>query len=208
MDTASIRDRTGSAREAVRRGRRVLAALAAGLITAFLSAPSANAGVISYSEIQTPYSPSEVSYAASHRDLRVVVKGNPFPGRTSPEAAARAVVAAMGDQPGWFVTRYTLDPGETARGLYKVVWLFGVPANTSIYGICRKDAAPAIGKGEVVMAAFCRGERALSYLAGRMGAVDSVDDPGFRRFVRMATRALFPFVDPARDGQPDNNFDL
>jgi len=189
-------------------GRLVLTPLAAFLIAALFSVSQADAGVISYAEVQTPYSPTEVSYAASHRDLQVVVKGNPFAGRAAPEAAARAVVAAMKGRPGWFVTRYTLEPGKTARGLYKVVWLFGVPANTSIHGICRKDAAPALGKGAVVMAAFCRGERALSYLAGRMEAADSLDDPGFRRFVRMATRALFPFIDPARDGQPDNNFDL
>ncbi len=178
----------------------------AGAVLALLAAgPAAAASVISYAEINSPYSRTEVSYAADGRDFAVVVKGNPFSaGAVADDEAARAVVAAMKDQPGWFVTRYTLTPGESARPLYKVVWLFGVPAKTSIYGACRKDAKAATGEGEAAIAVFCRGEKVLSYIAGRMDPVASPTDPAFRRFVGDATRSLFPRIDSDRDGQPDN----
>ncbi len=189
---------------------RLRGAMAAVLATAALAiaaGPAAAASVINYADINSPYSQSEVRYAADGRDLAVVVKGNPFPsGKISGDEAARAVVEAMKGRPGWFVARYTLTPGDSARSLYKVVWLFGVPANTSVYGACRKDAEAATGTGSMTMAVFCRGEKALSYVAGTMDPPASPADPAFRRFIGDATRSLFPRIDSDRDGQPDNNF--
>lgn len=183
-------------------------AVASAILALLAAAPAMAASVISYADINSPYSQTEVSYAADGRDLAVVVKGNPFSaGAVADAEAARAVVAAMKGQPGWLVTRYTLTPGDSARSLYKIVWLFGVPAKTSIYGACRKNAEPATGKGEAVMAVFCRGEKALSHIAGRFDPVASPADPTFRQFVRDATRSLLPRIDSSHDGQPRDDIE-
>ena len=162
---------------------------------------------ISYNYVDSPYSPGEVGYAAGGRDLEVVVRGNPFAARGVSDAALDdAVIDAMDDQPGWLVTNYTTTPGETARGLYRVVWLFGVPANTSIYAICtdRYGAAVDAGGGSM-MAAFCRGDKPLSYLGGTLADIETPDDRRFTGLVRIATRQLFPHFDPNKDDRDKND---
>ncbi len=117
----------------------------------------------------------------------------------SDEALGDRVIAAMDAQPGWFRTNYTTRPGESARKLYRVSWVFGADGNTSLYTICAGSGAPADG-GDVVLAGFCRGDRALSYLMGSLSGVASPEDPRFRNFIRVATRVLLPNRDPNRDG--------
>ncbi|MFQ5784844.1 MAG: hypothetical protein ACE5H8_08460 [Alphaproteobacteria bacterium] len=164
---------------------------------------------ISYNQVESAYSPGEVGYAADGRDLRVVVRGKPFAGADRAELEA-AVIDGMANQPGWFVTNYTTTPNETARDLYRVVWLFGVTPQTSRYAIC--GAAPgdfvALEQGgNTVMAGFCRLDQPLTYLGGTLGDVRSLDDPRFRRFVTVATHIVFPRLDPNRDGRSREDLD-
>ena len=176
---------------------------------------------ISYSSIESVYSYHEVSYAADGRDFEVVIKGNPFGGAgVNDDALGDAVVGAMQGQPGWMVTNFTTTPGETARPLYRIVWLIGVDAGTSLYRLCgptsginvagyniggyspsdAERAAPP-KPGNRIIAAFCRRERMMTYLGASMGGITSPDDPRFRALIRTATRQLLPHRDPSQEGQ-------
>ena len=164
---------------------------------------------ISYSRVESIYNPSEVSYAADGRDLKVLVHGNPFASQgVSDEQLAKVVVDSMRGTPSWFVTNYTTTPNETARELYRVVWRIGVAKNASISAICRGVPGDSsvdgntggASAGRTVLAALCRRERTMSVLGGALGSIASVDDPKFREFIKMATRQLFPRRDPNRSG--------
>ncbi len=164
---------------------------------------------ISYSHVESIYHPSEVSYAADGRDLKVLVRGNPFASQgVNDEQLAGVIVDSMRGTPGWFVANYTTTPNETARELYRVVWLIGVAKNTSIYAICRgvpgdisvDGNTEGASTGRTVLAALCRRERIMSYLGGALGNIASVDDPQFKDFIKVATRQLFPRRDPNRSG--------
>lgn len=177
--------------------------------------------VISYSSIESIYSYHEVSYAADGRDLEVVVMGNPFgESGISDDALGDAVVDAMQGLPGWMVTNFTTAPGETARPLYRVVWLIGVDAGTSLYRLCGPTSGISIAgynigaytpstagraappkPGNTMIAAFCRRERMMSYLGASIGSIASPDDPRFRELIRTATRQLLPHRDSSQQGQ-------
>ena len=193
------------------------------MATACVTTSLTSGAAISYSELESIYNPGEVGYAAGGRDLRVVVKGNPFAGAGANEAeVANSVVDAMQGLPGWIVTNFTLEPDDSARELYRVVWLVGVPANTSLYAIC--GASPGLfgygaatveneievppGAGNNVMAAFCRRGQMMSYMVASLGDIGSTEDPRFRSLVRVATRVLFPQRDPNIDGSNDGDFDI
>ena len=177
--------------------------------------------MISYSSIEPIYNYQEASYAADGRDLEVVVLSNPFgEAGVSDDALGDAVVGAMQGQPGWMVTNFTTTPGESARPLYRVVWLIGVDAGTSLYRLCgptsginiagynvgaytpsdAERAAPP-KPGTKVIAAFCRRERMMTYLGASIGGITSPDDPRFREFIKTATRQLLPHRDPSHQGQ-------
>ena len=205
------------------RGPWFAAAAAALLLTTGCAGSGGGSGgpAISYSSIESIYSYHEVSYAADGRDLEVVVMGNPF-GETgvNDDALGDAVVGAMQGQPGWMVTNFTTTPGETARPLYRVVWLIGVDAGTSLYRLCGPTSginiagyniggyAPTAAEratppkpGNSMIAAFCRRERMMSYLGASIGGITSPDDPRFRELIKTATRQLLPHRDPSQGGQ-------
>lgn len=177
--------------------------------------------VISYSSIESIYSYHEVSYAADGRDLEVVVMGNPFgESGISDDALGDAVVDAMQGLPGWMVTNFTTAPGETARPLYRVVWLIGVDAGTSLYRLCGPTSGISVAgynigaytpstaeralppkPGNTMIAAFCRRERMMTYLGASIGGITSPDDPRFRDLIKVATRQLLPHRDSSQQGQ-------
>ena len=212
-----------SSRTAPSRGPWFATAAAALLLTAGCVGSGGGSGgpAISYSSIEPIYSYHEVSYAADGRDLEVVVMGNPFAGTgIGDDALGDAVVGAMQGQPGWMVTNFTTTPGETARPLYRVVWIIGVDAGTSLYRLCgptsginiagyniggytpsdAERAAPP-KPGNKMFAALCRRERMMSYLGATIGDITSPDDPRFRALIRTATRQLLPHRDPSQQGQ-------
>ncbi len=168
---------------------------------------------VNYSHLESIYNPGEVGYAADGRDLKVLVRGNPFASQgVSDEQLARVIVDSMRGTPSCFVANYTTTPNESARELYCVVWLIGVAKNTSIYAICRgvpgdisvDGNTEGASAGRTVLAALCRRERIMSYLGGALGNIASVDDPQFKDFIKVATRQLFPRRDPNRSGGRSN----
>ncbi len=212
-----------SSRTAPSRGPWFATAAAALLLTAGCVGSGGGSGgpAISYSSIEPIYNYQEVSYAADGRDLEVVVMGNPF-GEASigDDALGDAVVGAMQGQPGWMVTNFTTTPGETARPLYRVVWLIGVDAGTSLYRLCGPTSGISVAgynigaytpsaaeraappkPGNKMFAALCRRERMMSYLGATIGDITSPDDPRFRALIRTATRQLLPHRGPSQQGQ-------
>jgi hypothetical protein len=155
------------------------------------------------------YTPGEAVYAASDRDLRVVVLGNPF--GMDPQDFGRLVTDNMQGRISGVQTRFTTAPGQTARPDYSVVLAFN-PAETMVSStLCSGQPIPTKPPGGpiVVQGAFCRGTGFLG-LIGQQGFIGILgggalttasgwldnprgpDDPAFRALVSDMTFALFP----------------
>jgi len=175
---------------------RGLAAIVALPVLAGCAGPS-----VDYSLLDSAYSPSEIAYAGDGRDFAVTARGA-LPDGTAGEALAAAIVRAMDDQPGWFHPHYTARPGKSARPDFRVSWLVGVPAATSVKALCDSAVAiPKAGEGRFVFAAVCRGKQYLSYAGGALGDVASAGDPRFARLVVAATREIMPNRAPTLGGR-------
>ena len=163
--------------------------------------------MISYSSIEPIYNYQEASYAADGRDLEVVVLSNPFgEAGVSDDALGDAVVGAMQGQPGWMVTNFTTTPGESARPLYRVVWLIGVDAGTSLYRLCGPTSGINIAGYNVGAYTPSDAERAAPPKAGHQGdrrvlPARAHDDLPWRidRRHHFARRSAFPRVHQDRD---------
>ncbi|WP_029008051.1 hypothetical protein [Azospirillum halopraeferens] len=141
------------------------------------------------------YTPGEVAYAASDRDLAVVLHGAP-PG-TDPATLGPAVTAAMQGRIMGVRTNFTTTPGESARPDYRVVMAFNPVEPLLSSALCASGPVPtrapaAAGGGLVVEAAFCRGGGALTAARGTLESSAGPDDPEFRGLIGDITFALFP----------------
>ena len=126
----------------------------------------------------------------------------------------------MQGEPGWLITNFTTESGESARPLYRIVGLIGVDPGASLYRLCGPTSGICVAGHDIggytpsaaeratppkpggnMIAAFCRRERMLTYLGASMGGITSPDDPRFRALIRNATRQLLPHRDPSQEGQ-------
>ncbi|AWU93260.1 hypothetical protein DM194_02680 [Azospirillum ramasamyi] len=159
------------------------------------------------------YTPSEVVYAASDRDMRVVVLGNPF--GMEPQAFGRLVTDNMQGRILGVRTHFTTTPNQSARPDYSVVFAFN-PAETTLSGaLCAGQPIPTMPPGAppggpiTVQGAFCRGTGflgligqqgflgilgggALTTASGWLNHPTGPDDPAFRTLIGDMTSALFP----------------
>ncbi|HYH40173.1 MAG TPA: hypothetical protein VD860_18280 [Azospirillum sp.] len=138
------------------------------------------------------YTLAEVAYAASNRDLRVVVQGNPFGG--DPQAFGQVVTGMMQNRIMGVDTNFTTTPGPSARPDYRVVLAFNVARNELNSALCANPALPTKPPGGpiIVQGAFCRGGGPLSSATGWLDQPKSVQDPAFRDLIADMTYSLFP----------------
>lgn len=171
--------------------RLATAPLAATLALSLLTAACTNERVVQDESVPA-YTPAEVAYAASDRDLRVVVIGNPF--GLDPQRFARIVTDNMRHHISGVRTNFTTTPDKTARPDYRVVLAFN-PAETFLNSrLCAgqpiRTAPP--GGPITVQGAFCRGGGALSSARGWLDRPMGPEDPDFRSLISDMTFALFP----------------
>lgn len=175
------------------------------IATLTLLAGCAPGGVsLTHQDVSTGYSPGEFAYAGANRDLRVVIVGDPFGGDRA--AFGSAVTDAMQGRHWGQPANFTTTPGDDARPLYRVLLLFDPPATLNRMRLCRdEDSAlptgPA-GDGVVLYGAFCRDDRSLTTIRGRIPEATGPDDPAFRELVGQVTNGLFP---PDRDRRRDSD---
>jgi hypothetical protein len=151
-------------------------------------------GVIDYVQVKPGYRPQQFAYVAGGRDLMTDVQGNPF--AMPQEEFNAAVTDAMQRAHFGPPTNFTTTPGETARLNYRVRLLFNGPTASTGAAVCAGVPAiigPSPGAGTVrLLAAFCNGERPMSYLSAHVDGVRDAHDPAFRDFMRQVTTNLFP----------------
>ncbi len=127
---------------------------------------------------------------AAGRDIKLKVIGTAFGAdkdafRRTLEADLQTT-AMIGREP----TRPQLNPGPTAKPLYRLAYAFNQPY--SIYGnalcqVAEEDAVPSMpGKVVNATAAFCVGGRAEAYISGSTEA----DGPGDARFHRLVRQMM------------------
>lgn len=164
-----------------------------------------DSGRIDYVRVDGGYHQSDFVYGASGRDLTTDVLGNPFPNISQAEFG-QAVTDAMQDAHFGPRTHFTTTPDDSARPVYRVRMLWNGATSTNGQHLC--DGTPVQGGGaeaadEIrLIAAFCRSDRAQTYVVASIDDVNSPDDPRFRTFLRHVTTRLFPprdmFDDPDR----------
>lgn len=139
------------------------------------------------------YTLPEVAYAASDRDLRVVVQGNPF--AMDPQAFGKLITDNMQNRIVGVRTHFTTTPNDTARPDYRVVLAFNPAQTTLNSALCGPQAIPTKppGGGPIVLqGAFCRGGGPLSSATGWLDRPQGPADPDFRSLISDMTYALFP----------------
>ncbi|MBP2227203.1 hypothetical protein J2847_000483 [Azospirillum agricola] len=138
------------------------------------------------------YTLSEVAYAASERDLRVVLIGDPF--GLDPQSFAAKVLPSMQNRVFGVKTTLTTTPNETARPDYKVVLAFNIANTTLSSAICGDAPIPTRPPGGpiVVQGAFCRGGGALTSATGWLDRPQGPDDRDFQYLISDMTFSLFP----------------
>ncbi|WP_035693977.1 hypothetical protein [Azospirillum halopraeferens] len=138
------------------------------------------------------YSFNELAYAASDRDLRVVVHGTPFGGDAA--SFSRGVAAVMRDRIVGIRTNPTTDPGASARPAYRVVFAFEPVQPTLNSELCGDGPVRTQAPGTTLtaQAVFCRGGRKLSGATGRLDEAQGPNDPRFRRLIGDLTATILP----------------
>jgi len=175
-------------------------------VAGLVLAACASGTVVATRDFNNPiYTPQWYAYAASGRDLAVIVRGNPT---AAPQADfASAVTAAMNAHQTGPKTNFTISPSDNARKDFRVVMLFGGTVNE--YAACDDPhgvtLAPASG-GTRLNAVFCYGQRPMTAIQISANGIGGPGDPTLGDVVSAAMLRLFPAIDYLRDGQPDNNF--
>lgn len=149
---------------------------------------------LSHVHVDGVYGAGEFSYAGAGRDLRVDVAGNPFGGDQA--AFGRKVTDSMQGRHWGPRTNFTTTPGPDARDAYRVVMLFEPPGSLNGAGLC--EIAPSAlptepgQDGLSLFGAFCRGEKVMTRIKGRVSGAAGPDDPVLRELVGQVTTGLFP----------------
>ena len=162
---------------------------------ALLTACSTGGVRLTHQETDSAYDSGERAYAGAGRDLLVEIYGNPFDGDTA--AFSGAVTDAMQGRNWGQRMNFTTTPGPEARLTYKVVLLFDPPVTLLAQRLCSETAEvlagkPTRGEGINVLAAFCRGDKALTEIKGYTDSAAGPDDRVFRDLVGQVTQGLFP----------------
>lgn len=143
-------------------------------------------------EAAPAYTLQEVAYAASGRDLRVVVHGTPFGG--DPQAFGRTLTGMMQNRIMGVDTNFTTTPGPTARPDYRVVLAFNLAQSQMNSALCAHPVLPTRPPGGpvIVQGAFCRGGGPLSSATGWLDEPNTPQDPAFHHLIADMTHSLFP----------------
>ena len=158
---------------------------------------------ITYGElVRSPYSPSEFGYGAARRDLWTQFRGDPF--GLGDEAFQEGMIDILAHHPPKpQPTNFTTNPGESADTDYRVVFLFDPPVSFISSEICRLPLELPRGEGATkplhVAAAFCRYERVLTSVRGKLDLAAGLDDPAFDALIGQMVDDLFPNFDPNDD---------
>ncbi len=156
------------------------------------------------SEQYVTYDYGDFFRVADGKDMTVVVRGNPF--ALNQAEFDQLVTSNMAAIPRGPKTNYTTAKSAKADPNYEVVWLFNGP-NLNPNELCSKAQSVPSQSGPAnqlrVMAAFCRFDRANSWVEGWVdGGPQGVPREGVITLVQQMTRELFPTVnrnDPQKD---------
>jgi hypothetical protein len=163
---------------------------------------------------QGAYSPSEFRYATANKDVRTIIRGNPF---AVPEPAVEAVVLEAMQPVHWGFelaytprTHFTTEPDQSANLNYRIEVSFR-PADVGAPSLICTGGNPdgVSAEPETVRArmAFCYREQLLSTTVGTLDGPRGLDDPRFAEMITRMTRDLFPHRD-FRDGDDDRRSGL
>ncbi len=170
----------------------VTAVLAVFALTACTSAGSFTSGRTSS---QKRSGNEDFASIAGGRDLRTVVRGNPFD--TPDEAFAAQVTGILERRNTDVDANFTTQPGASARDQYRLVLVFNQARVTPGVTVCRDlDSIPLGPPSDPLklQIAFCNGDNDITSIKGRVSGVTGPED---ERFADFLGNALF-LVKPRR----------
>ena len=170
---------------------RLRAALAAGALLAL--GGCAGVPVVDNVYYDVAYVPFEYS-----GEVPVLVKGDPY--RLSQAETERAAVAALQGATFGAATHLVAAP-EGAAPVRRLVLLFNPPPALGSFQLCSRPAPPdtaatAPAARVAVIAALCRGDKAMTYAEGSIASGAGPTGPEFRDGVVRFALALMPPRNP------------
>jgi len=168
--------------------------LAMTVLAGLVAACAPTTALISHHYVHPSYRPNDIALAGASGQLWTEVVGNPFP-VPNPEFD-RAVTRAMHAVHFGPATNFTTNPSPGLNSSFRVRLLFNADALSTRTWICA-GPPPAVtsrpsGGAVSLSAAFCQGDRALTFLNARASGFSGPDDPRFARFMSNVTMQLFP----------------
>jgi hypothetical protein len=180
-----------------------MAAAVAGLALLPLSA---SAGVIGGTNLMPQYDYGEFFSIADHHDFKVVLAGNPFPGRDMGAVARDLLPAMQAAKPRPALTFAYDVAAEKDQPDYRLVMVFDPADDLSSNQVCRGESRFKPGRPGLfnAYAVYCRNDQVLTEATAWTPA-SSPSDPRVERLFRELFMVVFPDSDAVRPNVGDGN---
>lgn len=160
---------------------------------------------VSTGQVQTAgYEPSMRNYVADRGGMPLEVIGDPFPG--SGDRFAEIAAQAISNSHFGPAFELYVDPSDAPDGAFRTAIVANPGETVTPANACKTDAdGTAVGSGGTlrVIAALCRGDKAITRLTGQAVGVTGPDDPKVARLFRQIGATLYP----SRSDQTDKSQD-
>jgi hypothetical protein len=158
----------------------------------------AGAPITGYTYYDVGYMPAEY-----RGDLPVVVRGTPY---AAPQAEFDQAVAAALQGTTFGDTTHFVAAASGPAPVYRLVIMFNPPAGVSAAALCSRPQPPdaAFGKAPAarvaLIAALCRGDKAINYEDGSLATGSGPTSPEFRAGIAQIGYTLLPPYNPGDRG--------
>ncbi len=163
------------------------------------TAGCADTAIIGNTYYDVGYVPGEWS----GNDMPVIVRGGPA---GVPQTELDAAIARDLDGVTFGVPTRFVPAAAGVAPAYRVVLVFNPPPGVGGSALCSRPEPPSATFGAApaarlpLLAAFCRGDRAVTYAEGTIALGDGLESAAFRNGIADFGMALFPPVNPEGRG--------
>lgn len=160
------------------------------IITFFTKAPITVAA-----PVPAPATGESLLWAVSRGALLLSIQNAGFAG--DPQSCRDSVFAALRSQLASRPVVFTDDPAQAGDPAYHLILAFAPAAGLSATQLAQGQFRPRPPEpGLHLLLALCHEDQALTWVEGRLGACDGIDDPAFAKLIRQSFRDLLRLLPP------------